>query len=108
MQRRGVHMPSNQLAHALERLREEVSADCTDMIYAANRPEIEAKRKAFSRKWRLKCGAVADRLEGAGDRLFILARFSPNQWKSIRMTPWSAGTRDSSDGSGPKPSRRAR
>ena len=56
------------------------------MIYAATRQEIEARRKAFLRKWRLKCGAVADRLEGAGDRLFTFARFPQSQWKSIRTT----------------------
>jgi hypothetical protein len=33
------------------------------MIYADSKPQIEAKRKAFIRKWRLKCRAVADSLE---------------------------------------------
>ena len=37
------------------------------MIYAATRQEVEARRKAFIRKWRLKCRAVADSLEEAGD-----------------------------------------
>jgi hypothetical protein len=32
--------------------------------------EIETRRKAFIRKWRLKHRAVADSLEEAGDRLF--------------------------------------
>jgi hypothetical protein len=39
------------------------------MIYAATREEIEARRKAFIRKWRLKHRAVADSLEEAGDEL---------------------------------------
>ena len=56
------------------------------MIYAANGQEIEAKRKAFLRKWRLKCRAVADSLEEAGERLFTFARFTSSQWKSIRTT----------------------
>jgi hypothetical protein len=30
------------------------------MIYAGTKQEIETKRKAFIRKWRLKCKAVAD------------------------------------------------
>jgi transposase-like protein len=47
----------------------EVTADYTDMIYAATPEEIETRRKAFIRKWRLKCRAVADSLEEAGDRL---------------------------------------
>ena len=76
----------NLLAHAPERLHEEISADYTDMIYAATKAEIETRRKAFIRKWRLKHRAVADSLEEAGDRLFTFARFPPDQWRSIRTT----------------------
>lgn len=47
---------------------------------------MEDKRKAFLRKWRLKCPAVADSLEEAGDRLFTFLRFPPEQWRSIRTT----------------------
>ena len=86
VQRCTVHKHRNLLAHAPERLHEEVSADYNDMIYANTRQEIEAKRKAFLRKWRLKCRAVADSLEEAGDRLFTFTRFPPSQWKSIRTT----------------------
>jgi putative transposase len=86
VQRCTVHKHRNLLAHAPERLHEEVSADYTDMIYAATKPEIEARRKAFVRKWRLKCRAVADSLEVAGDRLFTFTRFPPEQWRSIRTT----------------------
>ncbi|MDO9714548.1 IS256 family transposase, partial [Paracraurococcus lichenis] len=59
-QRCTVHKHRNLLAHAPERLHEEISADYTDMIYAETVKEIEARRKAFLRKWRLKCRAVAD------------------------------------------------
>ena len=38
------------------------------MIYADSAAEIETRRKAFLRKWKLKCRAVADSLEEAGDR----------------------------------------
>jgi len=31
---------------------------------------VEKRRQAFLRKWHLKCRAVADSLEEAGDRLF--------------------------------------
>lgn len=86
IQRCTVHKHRNLVAHAPERLHEEVSADYNDMIYAATPKEIEAKRKAFVRKWRLKCKAVADSLEEAGDRLFTFTRFPPSQWKSIRTT----------------------
>jgi transposase-like protein len=86
VQRCTVHKHRNLIAHAPERLHEEVSADYNDMIYAATPKEIEVKRKAFLRKWRLKCKAVADSLEEAGDRLFTFTRFPPSQWKSIRTT----------------------
>ena len=86
VQRCTVHKHRNLLAHAPERLHEEVSGDYTDMIYATTKLEIEARRKAFIRKWRLKCAAVADSLEEAGDRLFTFTRFAPDQWKSIRTT----------------------
>ena len=54
VQRCTVHKHRNLLAHAPERLHEEIAADYSDMIYAATRQEIEARRKAFIRKWRLK------------------------------------------------------
>lgn len=86
LQRCTVHKHRNLLAHAPERLHEEITADYTDMIYAATREEIEARRKAFIRKWRLKHRAVADSLEEAGDRLFTFARLPPTQWRSARTT----------------------
>ena len=45
-----------------------------------------AGRKAFVRKWRLKCRAVADSLAEAGDKLFTFTRLSKSQWKSARTT----------------------
>lgn len=53
---------------APERLHEEITADYTDMIYAATPEAVAARRKAFIRKWRLKHRAVADSLEEAGAR----------------------------------------
>jgi putative transposase len=44
------------------------------------------KRKAFLRKWRLKCPAVAASLEEAGDKLFTFTRLPKSQWKSIRAS----------------------
>jgi transposase-like protein len=85
-QRCTVHKHRNLLAHAPERLHEEISADYTDMIYAATAEEIEARRKAFLRKWRLRHRAVADSLEEAGDKLFAFTRLPPSQWKSARTT----------------------
>ena len=85
-QRCTVHKHRNLLAHAPQRLHEEVSADYNDMIYAASAAEIVARRRAFIRKWRLKCKAVADSLEEAGDRLFTFTRLPADQWKSARTT----------------------
>jgi putative transposase len=85
-QRCTVHKHRNLLAHAPEMLHEEVSADYTDMIYAASAKAMEAKRKAFLRKWRLKCPGVATSLEEAGERLFTFLRLPQSQWKSARTT----------------------
>jgi transposase-like protein len=85
-QRCTVHKHRNLLAHAPDHLHEEVSADYTDMIYAETAKEIEERRKAFLRKWRLKCRAVADSLEEAGDRLFTFTRLPSGQWRSARTT----------------------
>jgi transposase-like protein len=86
VQRCTVHKHRNLLAHAPERLHEEITADYNDMIYATTREEIEARRKAFIRKWRLKHRAVADSMEEAGERLFTFARLPPSQWRSVRTT----------------------
>jgi putative transposase len=85
-QRCTVHKHRNLLAHAPERLHEEISADYTDMIYAETVKEIETRRKAFLRKWRLKCRAAADSLEEAGEGLFAFTRLPSSQWKSARTT----------------------
>jgi putative transposase len=87
-----VHKHRNLLAHAPERLHDELSADYKDMIYAGTTPglnpgeAIATKRKAFIRKWRLKYKAVADSLEEAGDKLFTFTRFPKSQWKSIHTS----------------------
>src|SRR3954462_11850333 len=81
-----VHKHRNLLAHAPERLHEEISADYTDMIYAETVKEIETRRRTFLRKWRLKCRAVADSLEEAGEALFAFTRLPSSQWKSARTT----------------------
>jgi len=86
VQRCTVHKHRNLLAHAPERLQDEITADYNDMIYATTREEISTRRKAFIRKWRLKHRAVADSLEEAGDRLFAFTRLPPDQWRSVRTT----------------------
>ena len=105
VQRCTVHKHRNLLAHAPERLHEEISNDYRDMIYAATRAEVEMRRKAFVRKWRLKCRAVANSLEEAGDRLFTFTRFpTANGSRSEPRTRSSACMRSSSAGSRPRPS----
>lgn len=86
VQRCTVHKHRNLLAHAPERLHEEISADYNDMIYAETPKQIEGRRRSFIRKWRLKCRAVADSLEEAGDQLFTFTRLPDSQWRSARTT----------------------
>ncbi len=98
VQRCTVHKHRNLLAHAPKHLHDELTEDYRDMIYAETKAEIEKHRRAFLRKWRLKCKAVAplgdasiacravDSLEEAGDLLFASTRLDPSQWKSARTT----------------------
>ena len=86
IQRCTVHKHRNLLAHAPKKLADEIGADYTDMIYAKTAAAVDAKRKAFLRKWRLKCRAVADSLDEAGEKLFTFLRFPAEQWRSIRTT----------------------
>jgi transposase-like protein len=86
LQRCTVHKLRNLIAHAPNRLADEIAADFADMIYADNAPAVEKRRKAFLRKWRDKCEAVATSLEEAGDKLFTFTRLPVEQWKSARTT----------------------
>jgi transposase-like protein len=63
-----------------------LTEDDRDMICADSAAGIETRRKAFLRKGRLRCRAVADSLEDAGDRPFAFTRLDPSQWKSARTT----------------------
>jgi putative transposase len=81
---KGRHRAALNCRDAPERLHEEITADYNDMIYAATREEIEARRKAFIRKWRLKHRAVADSLEEASQRLFT---FTPRIPTTFRTAP---------------------
>ena len=86
IQRCTVHKHRNLIGHAPGHLHDELTEDYRDMIYAKTAAEVEKKRRAFLRKWRLKCKAVADSLEEAGDRLFTFTRLDPAQWKAARTT----------------------
>ena len=86
VQRCTVRKHRNLLAHAPDALHDEITADDTDMIYAETAKAVQDRRRAFLRKWRLRCPAVATSLEEAGDRLFSFLRLPPSQWKSARTT----------------------
>src|SRR4051812_12937908 len=56
------------------------------MIYAETAKEIEARRRAFRRKWRLKGPAGAHSPGEARGALFAFTRLPSSQWKSARTT----------------------
>ena len=82
----GAQAPQPAGPCAEDTLLDEISADYADMIYAKTVTEVDAKRRVFLRKWRLRCRPVAASLEEAGDQLFTFLRFPSDQWKSIRTT----------------------
>ena len=86
VQRCTVHKHRNLLAHAPKHMHDELSEDYRDMIYAETAAQVENRRKAFLRKWRLKCKAVAESLQEAGDKLFTFTCLPVQQWKSARTT----------------------
>jgi transposase-like protein len=84
---RGLKVPDFVIGHAPKALHDELTEDYRDMVYGATKAEIEARRRAFLRKWRLKCKAVADSLEEAGHRLYTFTTFAKppqDQCKSRR------------------------
>ena len=103
MQRCTVHKLRNLIAHAPKRLAEEIAADYSDMIYADSPQAIEKRRKAFVRKWRDKCEAVARSLEEAGDSS-SLSRGCPSSNGNRRAPPtpssaciWSSAAHQDAD-----------
>src|SRR5918996_4636703 len=75
VQRCTVHKERNLLAHAPQHLHDEIKADFNDMVHAGSAAEVVAKRKVFLGKWKLRCRAVADSLDEAGERLFAFLRY---------------------------------
>jgi transposase-like protein len=86
VQRCTVHKERNLLAHAPKHLHDEIRAEFNDMMHANSAGAVLAKRKAFLARWKLRCRAVADSLEEAGERLFTFLRYPPEQWRSLRTT----------------------
>ena len=86
VQRCTVHKERNLLAHAPKHLHDEIKAEFNDMVHAKTADDVLSKRKAFRARWKLRCRAVADSLEEAGERLFTFLRYPPEQWRSLRTT----------------------
>ena len=61
--------------------------------------------KDFLSKWRLKCRAVADSLEEAGEQFFCFTSLNPAQWKSgSPLTPSNASMKNYDNRSRHRPS----
>jgi putative transposase len=86
IQRCTTHKLRNLEAKAPARLREELAEEYRRMIYADSRAAVDQARSRFIKKWRLRCPAVIECLEEAGDDLFTFLRFPASQWKALRTT----------------------
>lgn len=86
VQRCTAHKLRNLQAKAPARLREELTEEYRRMIYADTGTEVQQARTRFTKKWRLRCPAVVESLEEAGDELFTFLRFPRSQWKALRTT----------------------
>jgi putative transposase len=86
IQRCTAHKLRNLEARAPVRLREELAEDYRRMIYAETRPLVDQARARFTKKWRLRCPAVVECLQEAGDDLFTFLSFPKAQWKALRTT----------------------
>ena len=86
IQRCTAHKLRNLLSKAPAPLREELAEDYRRLIYGETREAVERARRAFTKKWRVRCPAVAASVEEAGDELFTFLAFPPAQWKGLRTT----------------------
>jgi putative transposase len=86
IQRCTAHKLRNLQSKAPARLREELTEDYRRMIYAETVSAVEYARARFTKKWRLRCPAVVESLDEAGDTLFTFLRFPSSQWKALRTT----------------------
>jgi len=86
IQRCTTHKLRNLEAKAPAHLREELAEEYRRMIYADSRATVDQARGRFLKKWRLRCPAVIECLDEAGEDLFTFLRFPPSQWKALRTT----------------------
>jgi putative transposase len=86
IQRCTAHKLRNLEAKAPVRLREELAEEYRRMIYAETGALVDQARTRFTKKWRLRCPAVVECLEEAGDDLFTFLCFPKTQYKALRTT----------------------
>src|SRR6266705_227584 len=86
IQRCTAHKLRNLEAKAPVRLREELAEDYRRMIDAETRALVDQARVRFTKKWRLRCPAVVECLQEAGDDLFTFLSYPKAQWKALRTT----------------------
>lgn len=86
IQRCTAHKLRNLQAKAPARLREELTEDYRRLIYGETVAAVDQARARFIKKWRLRCPAVVESLNEAGDELFTFLRFPGSQWKALRTT----------------------
>jgi transposase-like protein len=86
IQRCTAHKLRNLQAKTPARLREELTEDYRRMIYGETAAAVEQARGRFIKKWRLRCPAVVESLNEAGEELFTFLRFPSSQWKALRTT----------------------
>src|SRR5260221_647373 len=78
--------PEDRFIDALAPTLIELAEDYRRMIYAETRTLVDQARTRFPKKWRLRCPAVVECLQEAGDDLFTFLRFPKLQWKALRTT----------------------
>ena len=86
VQRCTVHKHRNLLAHAPERLHEEIAADYTDMIYAASREEIRSAARRSCANGGSSTGPSPTAWRKPAIGCSPSPRLPPSQWRSARTT----------------------
>lgn len=101
IQRCTTHKLRNLEAKAPAQLREELTEDYRRMMYADSRLLVYQVRAGFTKKWRLRCPAVIECLEEAGNSLSpSCASRRRNGRPRARRTGWNGST--ASSGAAPK------
>jgi transposase-like protein len=86
IQRCTTHKLRNVQAKAPARLREELTEDYRRMIYGETVTAVGQARARFLKKWKLRCPAVDESVNKAGDEFFTFVRCPSSQWKAPRTT----------------------